>query len=191
MVDTKLLILLSKPPFQVLGLQASTIPDGLNLFFFFYGRTVGKGSGWGACPRPQSEPTLTSALPFFPLSVLSSRWAEVDRWTRSQPPGTRKGGLLVFLGVWWLPLRRKCVGLLWVNMMLCERGLPWDNAGNVGGTMWYPVEAGAALATLFGSVLSDICPTYGHLFSSPSTKRTYTSCISQSSLEEEILKRIY
>ena len=53
------------------------------------------------------------------------------------------------------------------------------------------MEAGAALATLFGYMLSDIYRTYGHLFSSPSTKRTYTSCISQSSLEEEILKGIY
>lgn len=39
--------------------------------------------------------------------------------------------------------------------------------------MRYPVDAGAALATLFGYVLSDICPTYGPLLSSPSTKRTY------------------
>lgn len=39
--------------------------------------------------------------------------------------------------------------------------------------MGYPVDAGAALATLFGYMLSDIRPTYGHLLSSPSTKRTY------------------
>lgn len=73
MVDAKLLILLSKPPFQVLGLQASTIPDGL---IFFMAELLGMEAG--------EEPAqgLSASQPSH-LHCGPSQWA-------SYPAGERR-----------------------------------------------------------------------------------------------------
>lgn len=185
MVDTKLLIL-SKPPFQVLGLQASTIPDGL-IFFFIMAELLGMEAG--------EEPAqgLSVSQPSH-LHCGSSHWMSYpagEQRMRDEHGVCRQGpgkGLLVFLCAWWLPLQETVCR---ASLMLCARSLPRDNAGSVGGRMGYPVDAGAALATLLVMCYQTYAPLMGISRQAQVPSAHTTSCIRQSSLEEEILKGIY